>query len=127
MKQSFQRFLRVLKPAFLSLWGGTLLSSGLFIFIGIVGLTTRPSLLWMLLLGACFIAIAGIMLFLAALRLETSRQVFDRLPPNVSQDDIDRRWWSSLDQHGAAIITRLVLGCTLTLAGDSRFFCGPFV
>jgi hypothetical protein len=118
MKPMFQKFLRKLKPSLLSLWGGTLLSSGLSIFVGVVGLPSAPSFLWMLLLGALLVTVSGILVFLSALRLETSLTVFENLPGNVSIRDVDQLWASSFEQHGGAVLVRLLSGCAFAIVGS---------
>lgn len=119
MKSIFQKLLRRLKPSLLSLWGGTLLSSGLSVFIGIVGLTSAPSFLWLLLLGALLVTVSGILVFLAALHLEASLAVFEGLPGNVSGKDVERLWASSFERHGSAILSRLITGVIFGITGSA--------
>ena len=110
-------FLRQLKPSLLAMWGGTLLSCGLSLGVSTLGTTSFPMYLWMLLVGSILVAVAGALLFAAALRLETCVRVLDQVPRGITEEDLDRIWNSTFDRHGGKIVVPFLSGCTTALLG----------
>jgi len=110
-------FLRELRPSLLSMWGGTLLSCGLSLAVSTLGATSIPTFLWMLLLGSFLVALSGILLFLASLRLEACIRILDQAPKGVTEDDLIQIWKNTFDRHGQRIVIPFILGCILALGG----------
>ena len=99
------------------MWGGTLLSSGLCLYINVVGVTSLPSFLWMLLLGSLTVSLSGVLVFVAAQRLEGCTKLLDQAPRGVTEADIIILWERVLERDGGKIFALLAAGLSSLAAG----------
>ncbi len=115
MTKSFFRKMR--SGTYLSMVGGTLLSSGIGAYINIVGSTDIPKGVVFLMIGAASLSASGIAIFVASNQLDTILKPIQGAPAVVKPQELDAMWDASFRRNGRALTVTFVCGVVLGIIG----------
>lgn len=117
MTKSFFRNMR--SGTYLSMIGGTLLSSGIGAYINVVGSTDLPKGVVFLVIGAACLSASGIAIFVASNQLDSILSPVHSAPAMVKSKELEAMWDESFRRHGAALTATFGCGVVLGIIGTA--------
>jgi hypothetical protein len=110
-------FRKIRNGTYLSMIGGTLLSSGIGAYVNVVGSTDLPKGVWFLGIGALCLSISGIALFAAANQLDAILKPVHGAPTDMKPAELDAIWAASFKERGTTLTANFVVGVLLGILG----------